>query len=61
MKMKLRHSWGKEEKTFFTVQQQCVKCKLVRFKALGIWMYCEKKISITNPLPDAIPNKGCIN
>lgn len=58
---KQRHQWGNEEKNTFTVVQQCLKCGLYRFKALGMWIYSKEKLTDKNPFPDHVPNEGCKN
>jgi len=59
MKNKKRHTWGEIEKNIFTEQQQCKKCKLYRFKCLGIWMYSNEKTTERNPFVDKLNNEGC--
>lgn len=57
--IKKRHKWGNTVINVFTEQQTCKKCNLVRFKALGIWRYSKKQVTIENPFPDIIENEGC--
>lgn len=54
-----RHSWGKVEINDFTEQQECKNCDLIRFDALGNWMYTYEKVSTINPFPDLVENEGC--
>ena len=57
-----RHEWEKGRKDLvndFTEQEQCYKCGLYRFRALGIWMYSKEKTTNDNSLVDTISNKGC--
>lgn len=59
-----RHSWdrGREDlKNKYTEQEQCIKCGLYRFKALGIWMYSKEKTTDNNPLPYGERNVGCVD
>ncbi len=56
---KKRHSWGDLETNKFTEQQQCKKCGVFRFKALGIWMYSKEKCTEENMFNIVVRNKGC--
>jgi len=58
--MKKRHKWNGFKKTNNTEIQKCVKCKLYRFKALGIWMYSKDKPIKEDMFPNIIGNNGCI-
>jgi hypothetical protein len=56
---KKRHKWGAVEKNVFTEQQECEKCNLIRFKAVGRFFYSNEKVTEENPFPELVLNKGC--
>jgi hypothetical protein len=65
---KLRHKWsGQVEgslsfaKGGIVEQQQCLKCKIYRHKALNMWHYSKEKVTNENMLVDFYHNTGCIN
>ena len=56
-----RHSWGELVKTPYTKYQQCLKCGLYRFDAIGIWFYSKEPISVKyKHFLGSVPNIGCI-
>ena len=56
---KKRHSWGELIIGKYTHQQTCINCGLIRFKALGIWMY-SKDDDGTGFFPETVENDGCV-
>ena len=60
--IKLRHKWSKDVKQLKKIDtelEQCTKCNLYRFKALGIWMYTKEKLSDKNLYVHRVGNEGC--
>ena len=66
---KLRHKWSEqvengvsfsEKKGDCLEQQQCLKCRIYRHKALNRWFYTKEKVTNGNMFLELIANKVCI-